>query len=61
MVNTELVSMRIQIQIQGAKPIQIHVDPDPDQSLKSQKVEFYHEKYTSIKKRTVPTKAQEPI
>jgi hypothetical protein len=44
MVNTELVSMRIQ----GAKPIQIHVDPDPGQSLQSQKVEFYHEKYNVL-------------
>jgi hypothetical protein len=48
MVNTELVSVRIQIRIQGAKPIQIHVHPDPDQSLQSQKVEFFHEKYNVL-------------
>ncbi len=38
------VSMRIRIQ--GAKPMRIHVDPDPDQTFKSQKVEFLQEKYT---------------
>ncbi len=38
------ISMRIQIRIQGAKPMLIHVDPGPGpgQTLKSQKVEFSH-------------------
>jgi hypothetical protein len=31
--------------IQGAKPMKIYTDP-PGQTLKSQKVEFSHEKYT---------------
>jgi hypothetical protein len=53
---TMLVSMRISIQlfipmqiriwIQGDKTIRIHADPDSGQTLKSQKVEFLHEKYT---------------
>ncbi len=32
----------------GNQPMRIHADPDPDpgQTLKSQKVEFLHEKYT---------------
>jgi hypothetical protein len=39
----------IRIRIQGAKPMRINADPDPDpsQTLKSQKVEFLHEKYSS--------------
>jgi hypothetical protein len=40
-----LILMRIQIRTQGAKPKQIHADPDPVQT-KSQNVEFLHEKYT---------------
>jgi hypothetical protein len=32
------ISMRIRIK--GAKPMQIHPDPDPGETLKSQKVEF---------------------
>jgi hypothetical protein len=39
----------MRIRIQGAKPMRIHVDPDPCQALKSQKVEFLHEKYTLIR------------
>ncbi len=37
------------IWIQGAKTMRINADPDPDPShtLKSQKVEFLHEKYSS--------------
>ncbi len=40
------ISMRIQIriQIQGAKQMRIHADAG--QTLKSQKVKFWHEKYT---------------
>jgi hypothetical protein len=30
--------MQIQIQIQGAKPMQTHADPDPGRTLKSQKL-----------------------
>jgi hypothetical protein len=30
----------IRIRIQGAKPMRIHADPDPSQSLPSQKVGF---------------------
>jgi hypothetical protein len=30
----------------GAKPRRIHADPDLGQALKSQKAEFFHEKYT---------------
>jgi hypothetical protein len=37
--------MRIQIRIQAAKPMRIHPDQDPGQTLKSQKVEFLHEIY----------------
>jgi hypothetical protein len=35
-------TIQIRIRIQGANPIRIHTDPDPDsgQTLKSQKVEF---------------------
>ncbi len=36
----------MRIRIQGAKPMEIHQDPDPGQTLKSQKVEFLHEWYT---------------
>jgi len=32
------ISMQIQIQIQGAKPMQTHADPDPGRTLKSQKL-----------------------
>ncbi len=41
-----LVSLRIRIRMldPGAKPMRIHADPDPGQTLKSQKVEFLHEK-----------------
>jgi hypothetical protein len=42
-------SMQIRIRIQGAKPMRIHVDPDPDldpgRTLMSQKVQFLHEEY----------------
>jgi hypothetical protein len=49
--------MRIQIQLfisinadanpdEGAKPMRIHANPNHGQTLKSQKVEFLHEKYT---------------
>ncbi len=38
--------IRIKIQIQEAKPMRIQADPDHGQTLKSQKVEFLHEKYT---------------
>jgi hypothetical protein len=31
-------SMRIQIRIQGAKPMRIHADPNPDPGQPSQKV-----------------------
>ncbi len=46
------ISMRIQIriQIQGAKPIRIHADPEPDQTSKSQKVEFYMKNIPYLKK-----------
>jgi hypothetical protein len=39
----------IWIRIQGAQPMRINADPDPDprHTLKSQKVEFFHEKYSS--------------
>jgi hypothetical protein len=39
----------IRIRIQGAKQMRINADPDTDPShtLKSQKVEFLHEKYSS--------------
>ncbi len=30
----------------GAKPMQIHADPEPGQTLMSKKAEFLHEKYT---------------
>ncbi len=33
----------MRIRIQGVKPLWIYVDPDPGQTLKSQKVEFLHE------------------
>ncbi len=36
----------MRIRIQGAKPMRIHGDLDAVQTLKSQKVEFLHEKYT---------------
>jgi hypothetical protein len=35
----------------GAKPMRIHPDPDPDQTLKSQKGQFLQEKYTFLKYR----------
>jgi hypothetical protein len=35
----------MRIRIQGAKPLRIHADPNPGQTLKSKKVEFLHEKY----------------
>jgi hypothetical protein len=40
-------SMRIRIQ--GTKPMRIHADPDPGQTLPSQKVEYLHEKYILCK------------
>ncbi len=45
------VAMRIHIRtrIQGAKPMRIHADLDPCQTLKSQKVEFLHEKYNKTR------------
>jgi hypothetical protein len=41
-------SRRIHIRIQGAKPMRIHADPNADhgQTLLSQKVGSWHEKYT---------------
>jgi hypothetical protein len=36
--------MWIGILIQEAKPMQIQVDPDPDQTFDSQKVEFFLKK-----------------
>jgi hypothetical protein len=42
-------SMRIRIRIQGTKPMRIHADPDPGQTLPSQKVEYLHEKYILCK------------
>jgi hypothetical protein len=39
-----LISTRIRIQ--GAKLMRINSDPDSGQTLKSQKVDFLHEKYT---------------
>ncbi len=46
-IRVQLISMRIRIQ--GARPIrnQANTDPNPGQTLKSQKVEFLHEKYRS--------------
>ncbi len=46
------ISMRIRIQ--AAKPMRIHPDPDPGQTLKSQKVKFLHEKlyFTVIGQKT---------
>jgi hypothetical protein len=49
-----MVSMRVQlsiskwIRIKGAKPMRIPTDlyPDPGRTLKSQKAEYQHEKYT---------------
>jgi hypothetical protein len=38
----------MRIQIQGAKPMQIHADPDPDKTLKST-IEFLHEKKIYLK------------
>jgi hypothetical protein len=38
------ISKRIQIRIQGAKQMRILADPDPCQTLESQKVEFAQEK-----------------
>jgi hypothetical protein len=35
----------MRIWIQEAKPMRIQADLDPGQTLKSQKVEFLHEKY----------------
>ncbi len=39
---SELVSMRIRIQ--GAKPMQLHAESDPSQTLKFKKIEFLYEK-----------------
>ncbi len=43
-------SRRIRIRVQGAKPMRIHADPDPNpgQTLLSQKVESSFEKYTFV-------------
>jgi hypothetical protein len=38
-----LNAVPFQIRIQGAKPMRIHADPDPGQTLPSQKVYFPHE------------------
>jgi hypothetical protein len=58
-----LVSMRIRIQ--GAKPMRIHEDlnPDPGQTLKLQKVKFLHEKYNEIgiRSKNIRTKVKYPI
>jgi hypothetical protein len=40
-----LMMIQIRIRIQDAKPMRIREDPDPNQTLKSRKVEFLHEKY----------------
>jgi hypothetical protein len=42
---------------------QNNADPDPGQNLKSQKVEFSHEKYTKVGNRSknIPTKVQKPF
>jgi hypothetical protein len=40
------ISTRARIQIHETKPLRLHADPDSGQALKSQKVEFLHEKYT---------------
>jgi hypothetical protein len=42
------ISIQIRFRTQEAKPMRIHAGPDPDPSktLKSQNVEFLHEKYT---------------
>ncbi len=38
--------IRMRIRIQGAKPMEIHSEPDPGQSLKSKKDYLLHLKYT---------------
>jgi hypothetical protein len=51
------------IRIQRAKPMRIRIqtnadpDPNPGQTLKEQKVEFLHEKYTEISNRSKKPKA----
>jgi hypothetical protein len=44
----------IWIRIQGAKPMRINADPNPDPShtLKSQKVKFFHEKILRVGNRS---------
>ncbi len=46
--NLLLTSMRIQIRIQGAKPMRIHADPYTSQNFTPQKVDFLNEKYTLL-------------
>jgi len=43
-----LTSVRIQIRIQGAKPMRIHADPYTGQNFTPQKVDFLNEKYTLL-------------
>ncbi len=40
-MDSHLVSMRIWIRIQGDKPMRIHADPDPGQTLSSQKSRIF--------------------
>jgi hypothetical protein len=56
------VSMRIQIRIHGGKPMRIHADPGPGQTLKSQKVEFSHKKILKVgNSKKIPMKFKQKL
>jgi hypothetical protein len=58
-----LISVRIRIRIQGAKPMRPYVDPDrdPGQTLESRKVEVLCENILKVSNmsKNIPTKVQQ--